>query len=448
MTLLRYAGCALGFAVQAAVAQEVREETPPRLDYRVELGVSHSDNVNLNEDDPKSDTIVAPAFGFQYRQGGSTVQARVDGAMQYLDYLQNTFGDELRGQIGGHVNWTISPERLNFVVEDYLGLEPVDNLATNAPSNLQQTNVFALGPTFDFRFGTAARGQVEVRYINSYAEKSDQFNSNREVGAFRVIRDLTATSLASANVEAQHIDFVHDTGGPSFNRYNLFGRYAQSLRVFDYAFDLGYNWIKSGEPLGDHSHPLARFNGDWHPTERSRLGLVGAYHYSDAATDLLETIETRITPGRVAAQIATSIPTGAAVVSPSPYQETHFMLLYGFHDTPWAVDLSAHYQKLDYLNSFNDPFGGSSQILRGGELDLGYNFSPQITAGLLGVAETYDYPGLERTDHNWTYGLFYRQTLTPHWSWNAEYAHYKRDSNAPGQDVTQNVIFASVSYTR
>jgi len=57
-------------------------------------------------------------------------------------------------------------------------------------------------------------------------------------------------------------------------------------------------------------------------------------------------------------------------------------------------------------------------------------------------------PGIDRVDHNWTTGLFFRQTLTPHWSWNAEYTFYKRNSNAVGQDVEQNIIFASISYTR
>jgi hypothetical protein len=447
MRLLRHAVCVLGIATQAAFAQEI-QPTPPRLDYRVGIGVEHTDNINLDEDDPRSENILAPAFGFQYRQGGSVVQARVDGAVEYHDYLQNTFGDELRGQIGAHVNWTMLPERLNFLFEDYLGVQPVDNLATNAPSNLQQTNVFAAGPTLDFRMGAAARGQLELRYVNSYAEESDQFNSNREVGAFRVIRDLSPTSLVSGNVEAQHIDFVHDSGGPSFNRYNVFGRYAQSLRVFDYSFDLGYNWIKSGAPLDDHSHPLARFTAGWHPTERSRLELVGAYQYSDAATDLLETVQTRILPTRAMTEIGTSITTGATVVSPAPYQETRFLLLYGFHETLWTIDVSAHHHKYDYLNSFNDPFAGSSQILRGGEIDFGYNFSPTITAGLLGAAEIASYPGLDRTDRNWTYGVFYRQTLTPHWSWNAEYTHYRRTSDAAGQDVDQNTIFAAISYTR
>ncbi|HSS05609.1 MAG TPA: hypothetical protein VLK83_00555 [Rhodanobacteraceae bacterium] len=450
MTLLRYAACVLGLAATTVWAQESHEsqETPPRLDYRVELGLEHNDNVNLNEEDPKSDDILTPAFGFTYRQGGSVVQAHVDGVLTYRDYLHGTFGDDLRSQIGGHVNWTMVPDRVNFVFEDYLGIEPVDTLQVDSPANQQQTNVFGLGPTFDFRFGSAARGAVELRYVNSYAEVSDQFDSNRYVGAFRVLRDLSSTSLVSGNVEAQHIDFIHDIGGPSFDRYNLFGRYVQTLRQFEYSADLGWNWIHSGFPLGDHNAPLARFTVGYHATERSRFDLIGAYQYSDAATDLLETVQTNLSPTRVLTEIPTSIPTGAAVVSPQPYLETNFLLLYGFHEVLWTFDISAHYQKLDYLNSLSSPFGGSSQILRGFDSELGYNFNPQITAGVLGIVENADYPGIDRVDHNWTTGLFFRQTLTPHWSWNAEYTFYKRNSNAVGQDVEQNIIFASISYTR
>ncbi len=343
MTLLRYAACVLGLAATTVWAQESHEsqETPPRLDYRVELGLEHNDNVNLNEEDPKSDDILTPAFGFTYRQGGSVVQAHVDGVLTYRDYLHGTFGDDLRSQIGGHVNWTMVPDRVNFVFEDYLGIEPVDTLQVDSPANQQQTNVFGLGPTFDFRFGSAARGAVELRYVNSYAEVSDQFDSNRYVGAFRVLRDLSSTSLVSGNVEAQHIDFIHDIGGPSFDRYNLFGRYVQTLRQFEYSADLGWNWIHSGFPLGDHNAPLARFTVGYHATERSRFDLIGAYQYSDAATDLLETVQTNLSPTRVLTEIPTSIPTGAAVVSPQPYLETNFLLLYGFHEVLWTFDISA-----------------------------------------------------------------------------------------------------------
>jgi hypothetical protein len=449
MARLRYALCALVLSMPVAtLAQEQVQAEPPRFDYRIDAGIEHNDNVNLSEDDPKVDNILAPTLGFTYRQGGSVVQAEIDGALQYRDYLNDTFGDELRGQIGGRVNWIILPQRLDFVFEDYLGMQPIDSLEPGAPSNLQQTNVFALGPTFDFRLGAAARGQVELRYIDSYAEKTDAFDSGREVGAFRIVRDVSATSQLSGNVEAQHIDFKHDSGGPGYDRYNLFGRYAQTLRVFDYTIDLGYTWLDAGDPVGSHSAPLARLVAGWHPDERSRLAFIGSYQYSDAATDLIETVQERVMP-RAGQSIPTSIAAGTAVVNPAPYRETRAQLTYSYVEKRWSLNVAPYYSKYDYFDSPADPFGGaSSQIARGVDIAVGWNFTPQLALQALAGGYDVEYPGLDRTDHNWTYGLFLTQILTPHWSWRAGVSHYERDSTVSGQDADQNILLASVAYTR
>jgi hypothetical protein len=134
-----------------------------QLDYEVGLGIEHNDNVNLSDRDPISDDILIPSLGFAVSQLGSTVQAAAIGTVEYRDYLGGSFSDEFRGDVNGRLNWTISPERLDFTVQDRLALEPVNALVPNAPNNLQQTNVFALGPILSFRLAETVSGQAERR---------------------------------------------------------------------------------------------------------------------------------------------------------------------------------------------------------------------------------------------------------------------------------------------
>src|SRR5262245_35036514 len=91
-----------------------------QLDYLVEMAIEHNDNVNLSENDPVSEDILEPIVGFAISEDGSTVQANATGAVQYRDYLGGEFSDEFRGQLSGHLNWTMVPKRLNLTVEDYL----------------------------------------------------------------------------------------------------------------------------------------------------------------------------------------------------------------------------------------------------------------------------------------------------------------------------------------
>src|SRR5690606_22816068 len=104
-----------------------------RVDYRVGLGLAYDDNVTLSHHDPVSETILQPSLGFRISEDGSAVRAYVDGLIDYNDYLDGKYASEFRSQINGRLDWSAVPERLDFVVEDVLGVQPVNPLAANTP---------------------------------------------------------------------------------------------------------------------------------------------------------------------------------------------------------------------------------------------------------------------------------------------------------------------------
>ncbi len=445
MALLRSVGHVLGLTLFVFAWTEVHAA---RFDYRLELGIEHNDNVNLSENDPVSQNILEPALGFTFSQEGSDVQARAEGILQYRDYLGGAFGNELRSQLGGHLNWVMLPERLSMVVEDYLGVQPINTLLLDAPANVQQTNVLAVGPNLNFRLGTATHGQVELRYINSYAEDTREFDSNRLDGALRVIRDLTATSQLSGNVQVEHVDFTHSTENPNYDRYNLYARYARTLRLFDYAIDLGYTAIDSGPPFGNHAKPLLRANADWRPSERSTITLRAAHQYSDAASGMIDTLELGVKPS-LGLPIPTSIATGGAVTSSSPYLESRFDLGYTYRIEQGAIGAEAFYDKLQYLNEGLIPDQGElNRSVRGGNVVATWLLLPELTLGANVTADHVRYSTIARTDKDLTFGVFLLQQWARHWSWRLNLAHYKRDSTAPGQGASQNLIYFGIAYTR
>src|ERR1700753_1107779 len=143
-TLLGQVTCALSLAACSS-AYAVN------FDYTLQVGAGHSDNINESEIDPVGESILIPKTTFTVDEKGADVQATAVGDIEYRDYLGGDFDNELRGQLSSVVNWIISPQRLWMDFEDYAAVAPVNILATNAPNNLQQTNVFTLGPTFSFR---------------------------------------------------------------------------------------------------------------------------------------------------------------------------------------------------------------------------------------------------------------------------------------------------------
>ena len=415
-----------------------------RLDYMVEMGIEHNDNVNLSETDPASEDILEPLLGFNLSENGSTVQAAATGAVQYRDYLGGEFSDEFRGQLSGHLNWTMVPKRLNLTVEDYLTIQPVNPLAPDTPSNQQQTNVFAIGPTLGFRLGATVNGQAELRYVSSYADETKQFNTNRAVGALRAIKDIDPTSTISGNFEATDINYTETNAVvPDYLRYSLFGRYTRNWTKLDLTADLGYSWLRfSGNAIEDRDDPLARVTLGWRASPRSTLTASAGYQFSDAASGMM------VIPSDIGTTVPSNIAIGDATTTSQPYLERRFSFGYVWHGERLTFNVEPYYYKLDYVSDGTSLVAGLNETGKGAFAGMSYILRPLLTTGVTATGENLHYDAIGRIDDTWTVTAFLRQQWTRNWSWRLELSHYERNSDAPGLSSDQNVAYFGIAYTR
>jgi hypothetical protein len=424
-----------------------------QFDYSLHAGVEHSDNINLTSNNPVSQNVFIPGADFTFVQRGSAVQANVAGTVEYHDYLGHRFHDQTLTQLGGQANWTVLPQRLDFSFEDYAGVQPVDSLASNAPDNQQQTNVLSFGPTLHMRFGDALRAQAELRYINSYASKVDDFNSSRGVGAFRIFRDLSPTDQLSANVESQRVNFENGGDDSNYTRNEAFVRYTSKLVKFDADLVVGMSQLHFDNAPSDSS-PLARLTLGWRPTLRSTVSVSGAYQYADAAQDMM------LTPGGTIGDTlggagaggviggggigsGGGISTGNTVINSQVYLERLLQATYSYGGERLSLSIAPLYRKLHYLN---DPT--FDQVGRGFDASLGYRLRPTLTLSLYASGEKLTYQSMARRDKTTSVGLELARQLTSHWSWNASVTRQRRNSDAPGQSYSENQIFFGVVYRR
>lgn len=434
MTLLRTTRCAMTIALFVTAIPPAHAA---RFEYEVGVGVAHNSNVNLGEEFPISANYIEPTFGFTFHEDGAEVQANVGGLLQYRDYLSGPYASLFRNMVDGRVNWVAIPDRLYFTVEDVLGLQPIDELAADTPNNEQQTNVFAIGPTFAFRMGPTVRGQAELRYINSYAEQTADFNSQRLNGALRAIKDLDPTSTISVNLSDQYVNLTDAAAGPDYQIYRLYGRYTRVLAQLDLGVDLGYSWIDYASAQSeDRSAPLGQINLAWHATDRSSITVNGAYEYSDAASDML--LATDITSA-----IPTSIIVGDTTSSSQPYLEKDLGVGYKYQGARATFHVEPYVRTLDYVNDTTLNQSGLGVLL-----GFSWLLQPKMSAGIDVSAENVDYDTIDRTDKDTTIGVFLTRQWTPHWSWRAQLTYYDRNSTAPGQSANQNIALFSVSYAR
>lgn len=414
----------------------------PRLDWAAGLGVGHSDNINRSASDAISQNILEPTFNFTFNQQGSRLQAQAVGAVQYVDYLEGYFGNEFRGNLTGSLNWTISPQRLNFAVQDYSSVEPVSIRSGNSPANQQQVNVFVAGPSLSFRLGAQSEwnGQADLRYIDTTASKTKNFESQRGLGAFRLLHDLAPADHLSFNLEAEGVHFdnagVFDADG--YTKYNLYARYASNLPHVDLDFALGGSRLDFSGNDANHSGVLANASLAWRIDSRNTLQLTGSDQLTDATFNLAQG------PGIAADQLTSpTFAVGRIAITPALFRSLDTSASYAYQGPRLGLSLSPYYARMRQLNG-NDLSRNEYGVVAGAT----YLLSPLMTLGLTLDHRTGEYTTDRSRDRDNIAVLDLSRQLTPHWNWSVALTHDRRRSSLPGLGYTENELFAFLYYRR
>lgn len=411
-------------------------QAAPAFDYSFGLGVQHEDNINLSSTDPIAQTALVPTFGFTVDQKGAALQAAAAGTLEYDDYLGGAFADRTRSELAARVNWAAIPGRLDVSAEDYLGVQPVDVLARNTPANLQQTNVFAVGPTLRFRFGEPLRGEADLRFIDSRASQTKEFNSTRGLFALRVIRDISPTSSLSANAQMQSVRFDEDAIQPDYRRFDIFARWQSRLPHLDWNLALGASRVASNGGLDNLTEPLLRGSLDWHASARSTFTVEADRELSDVTQDLM-------TDPRLVAIDAPRVNPGSSTVGSQLFLEHRVAAAYAFRDTRWTVQAAPFWRTAEYeIDPTQDQTG------YGGQVEASYRLRETLSIGARAIEETRDYDQISRRDKDLVYGFYISGNWTAHWGWRAEVQRRERHSTAVDSSYNDNVQMFTVSYHR
>lgn len=409
-----------------------------RLDYTLELGFLHSDNINLTAVDPVSENVVIPHLDFSVSETGSSVQAEVSGVLEYRDYLRGTFGSEFRGTLNGVVNWILIPERLTWNFSDNLGLYPVSLRDPDVPGNLQQTNVFTTGPTLRFRLTPTLQGQAELRYIDSYAEETGAFDSARLGGALRALYEFSPTRRLSANLEALDSDFDDDLVATDYRQVSAFAGYAETLASLDLDAALGYSYLEL-DGGDDVSGPLARASVDWRASARNTFGLGVVWQYSDAASSLAA--------GGAAIDLGVGgVGVGTAAINSDVFRERRFDATHVFEGTRLNVASTLYAGTYRYEQAIAALGADRDEV--GAGANLGFLLRPLLTLGIAGDATRLRFTDSDGTFREYRYGLYLTQQLSRQWRWRVDLARNERHADVEADSFDENSIYLRVAYAR
>lgn len=427
---------ALALALTFAVTLPTRAPAV-ELEYDVGAYLRHSDNIRLSPTAPEDDTVLEPTLRFDISQTGADAQLSGHGLVQYTDYLDDSYEDEFRGGFTGGLDWAVLPSRLNLVFQDYLSQQNINDLDRSTPDNLQHVNLFVAGPSFYAHFNPATRGQFDLRYGNTYAEKSDAFNGDRYSAAARVRREMSSTTEITGNLEAARIEYDPAGAAADYDRYDAYLTYKLRRAALDLNLDLGHSQLDRKASDGSSSAPLVRANVALKLSPRSRLRADLRYQFTDA-TQYLITPTLDLDDRRFSDLTYTDVR-----VDPSVFRERTVRGGYEYSGVRTSLRLQPYYRRIDYLNVLAE-----DQDLKGLAFDVEYRVRPLLSLSLLASQEQRDYDDLSRKDKDTTFDVGVTKRFTRHWSGSVHLRHRERDSAAPGQDYEENVALLAISYSR
>ena len=407
-----------------------------RLDYTLEAGVLHSDNINMSPVDAVREDVLIPHLDFGLTHAGASVNVDLGGSLEHRTYLQDTYSSEFRGTFDGRLNWLLVPERFSWTFADNLGLYPVSLRAPDVPGNLQQTNVFSTGPTLRFRFNPALQGQAEARWSQSDAEETGEFDSSRLSGAFRLLHDFSTTRHLSGNLEAEDVDFDDDLLADDYRRYSAYAGYTQALARLDFDLALGYSRIESDS--ADDSGPLLRASADWRATDRSTFGFGVTWQYSDAATSLAQ-------GGDAFDTGLDGVAVGGALITPDVYRERRLDSSYLYQGVRLNLASTLHASRFRYAQDTLLVDADRDEI--GFGVTLGYLLRPLLTLGVSAEATRREFVDSDSTDRDYRYGIYLAQQFARHWSWRADLSRNERNAGSGADSYDENALYLRLIYT-
>ncbi len=220
----------LGAGVQAA-------SITPYAAWTVEA----TDNVDRVPANPRSDIVHHPVVGFDVDHQGGNFNANGTLRAEHYRYTQTDTESETYYNASGAANWLLWRQLLDWTLEDYAAMRPIDRTLPNSPANREQRNIFITGPSAHLRLGATNQMDLRARYGNFYYQRSD-IDNHRYYGSILLTHRVSAITTVVGEYSATDTDF-RSARYADYLRHDVRLGLERRLRNGMFTVDAGYTKI-------------------------------------------------------------------------------------------------------------------------------------------------------------------------------------------------------------
>ncbi len=265
---------ALSFSGAAAFAD---------IDYSVEAGVGHSDNLTRVATDEVDETIATAGLDLTWEETRRRLDADVTINLDYFDYLDDTYESEVVGTADANLNFGLIPQRLTWVVRDSFGQALGDPFAPVTPDNRENVNYFTTGPNLSLNVGQTGRLRLFALYSNTDYERS-LLDGERKSAGLVFARSPSEASEIALNVLTERIEF-DDVPASQYDRHSAFLSLERTGGRIDLSTELGYTVVKPTTGA-EFDGPLVRITATREVSTASTLSMTLGTQLTDSSDAL------------------------------------------------------------------------------------------------------------------------------------------------------------------
>jgi len=239
-----------------------------KIEPGVGIGIEFTDNAQLTADEDSdnrvSDAVVVGYVGLGLVEKKGSIQYDVKASLSKQTYLEDSFSDQDYFRLGASADWEMIRNRLNWFVKDDFSQRPIQELTSNTPDNLQDSNTFTFGARIHFPISNIQSFTLVPQFNQNYFEK--QATDNRQLSlaatwnyqAFRLtnvglnfsIRNVDYTEENNLGQSRTDTDFI--TAAILFNT---------QFRRSNFIVDVGVTNVNRDNDLGDSGFSGSGFTG-------------------------------------------------------------------------------------------------------------------------------------------------------------------------------------------
>lgn len=403
-------------------------QQPAQFDYGVSLGAGYSDNILRTSANKQDETYASAGLDLTFKDDSRLLYSNSAIDVAYLNYLRNTFSDEVIGNANINLTGRIVPGTFEWLLLDNFGQVRSDPFAPVTPDNRENINYFTTGPQFTAHLGNTMRAQLGGHYSKISYERSNTDNDRYGANA-ALIRDLSSTAHASVNVDTERTNYSNDSIGTDYDTSDAYFDFTLTGARTKAIVDLGYTQIKrGGEKLNG---TLIRLQLERKLTPSTQLTLRGGRELTSSG-DVFRSDQSAQPVSLDAQLTTTAIDPLVRKYIDAGWSFARARTSFGV-DVGWAKETHEQQTALDRKDTTANAYV-SRQITP--------NLSAQLSANY--VKEDYDTAQVDSKETSealsfaWRVGKLLTTTF--------QLQHYSRSGNVPNTDYDENRVWLQFIY--